>query len=732
MRSLKITLLSLLLFVAFSQGQSLSLDSLQKVLLTQKDTAKINTLLHLSTAYMYRDVTQSLVYGDEAVGLAEGLNQPSILAKALTNLGSVYAVKKDPQKGLFFHKKSLSLLSNKNASDSILTSQILAGIGYIHLTQGRYDTAETNFLKAVAIAESYQHSKNLGSALNSLGITYYYMGKYDKSLEYYLKGLDVREKAKDEVGVASSLLGVGNAYLLQEKYEDALMYYQKAYEKNNEIGSPRQAAQCLNNIGYIYPKKKDYPKALESYLESIDIKESINEDVTLASSYMNVGNIYVEQKKYEDALNYYYRALAVNEKTGNKNGLASTQINIGILHAKLNNLSQAIDFLSRGRALAKEIGRNELLKNVYEELSDIYEKTGDYKQSLENYKLYSAAKDSLAADQNNKEMAEMQTKYETGQKEKEIKFLTEQKELQEKAQAAQRIGFIVGILFLILLAGLMYNRYRLKQKANKQLESINAEIQEKKKEIDESIQYAKRIQEAILPEMDVLEYNLPESFVLYKPKDVVSGDFYWFNDFGDKFLLAAVDCTGHGVPGAFMSMIGSSLLNQITANSPMNRPDSILSDLHEGVRKALKQHHEDSESRDGMDISLIRINKKTLQLDYAGAFRPLYLFSGNEFTEIKADKQPIGGYQSERVREFTNHSIQLKKGDTFYIFSDGYPDQFGGPKGKKFMNKKLKELFSDVQKEPMDRQRQLLEQIITEWMGDAEQIDDILVIGGRV
>ncbi|GIV28110.1 MAG: hypothetical protein KatS3mg027_1924 [Bacteroidia bacterium] len=250
-------------------------------------------------------------------------------------------------------------------------------------------------------------------------------------------------------------------------------------------------------------------------------------------------------------------------------------------------------------------------------------------------------------------------------------------------------------------------------------------------EVTDSIKYAKRIQEAILPLEADVKKQLPDSFVLYKPKDIVSGDFYWMEKVGKKVFFAAVDCTGHGVPGAFMSIVGYNLLKQIVKEE--NNPGEILNKLSKGVKDTLHQGVEEGTSKDGMDIALCSYDSETYELQFAGAYNPLYLVRDGKLIEIKADKFPIGGaLEDSDYRKYTSHNIQLKKGDTIYIFSDGYADQFGGTKGKKFMVKQFRQLILDIQNKSMEEQKRFLNDTIENWRGAHEQVDDILVIGVRI
>jgi phosphoserine phosphatase RsbU/P len=220
--------------------------------------------------------------------------------------------------------------------------------------------------------------------------------------------------------------------------------------------------------------------------------------------------------------------------------------------------------------------------------------------------------------------------------------------------------------------------------------------------------------------------------VLYKPKDVVSGDFYTFIQKDDFILIAAADCTGHGVPGAFMSMIGNEQLSKIISEKGITTPSDILNELHNGVRKALKQDHVTGESRDGMDIALCKINLKQNKLEYAGANRPLWIIRKKELMETKADKQPIGGLETEHRKPFTNHTIPLEPEDCIYLFTDGFADQFGGDKGKKFMVKNFERQLTEINNESMEKQHSIIQEKFEAWKGNHEQVDDVLVIGIRI
>ncbi len=257
-------------------------------------------------------------------------------------------------------------------------------------------------------------------------------------------------------------------------------------------------------------------------------------------------------------------------------------------------------------------------------------------------------------------------------------------------------------------------------------------IEQKNKDITDSINYARGIQHAILPNREDLKKFIPDSFILFKPKDIVSGDFYWFSPGKNEVLVAAVDCTGHGVPGALMSMIGNSMLNEVVGEKEILRPSQVLEELRERVIKILRRQGLENDSKDGMDIAFCNISIPKMELSYAGAYNPLWIVRGQQLIEIKADKFPIGSFVTDQLPPFTNHTLSLQKGDAVYLFTDGYADQFGGPKGKKFKYDQFLKLLMAVCSQPMDAQKKILNDTIEQWRGSMEQVDDILVIGIKI
>jgi serine phosphatase RsbU (regulator of sigma subunit) len=341
-----------------------------------------------------------------------------------------------------------------------------------------------------------------------------------------------------------------------------------------------------------------------------------------------------------------------------------------------------------------------------------------------------------------RKVAELGTRLENEKKQREIENLKNERELSHTNLNAKNyeldiqnkviIWFVIGLLACSVMIFFIIRSNMIRKKINTELAEQKQLIETKNKEITDSINYARRIQSAILPPTELIYSTLKDSFILYKPKDVVSGDFYGFFQRENYALIAIADCTGHGVPGAFMSMIGNEQLTKIINEKGITKPSDILNELHSGVRRALKQDHASGETRDGMDIALCKFYLNEHKLEYSGAMRPLWLIRNGQLNEIKADKQPIGGLEADYRKPFTNHMVDLQEKDCIYMFTDGYADQFGGEKGKKFMLKNFERLLTKINNFPMQNQQLMINEKLEAWKGTHEQVDDILVIGIRV
>ncbi|GAB4304657.1 MAG: hypothetical protein Kow0068_26320 [Marinilabiliales bacterium] len=401
-----------------------------------------------------------------------------------------------------------------------------------------------------------------------------------------------------------------------------------------------------------------------------------------------------------------------------------------ICYKNLDNIDSAKIFINKAYKLSQDIGAKPEIRNSAYELSRILAAQGKFDSAFIVQNHYIEINDQINNEKASKKIAELEAAIEAKKQEQKIALLEKDKEFQEKTKLYYLYIGVVLILLFVAMVLFIYNRYKMKKKSAEALEVKNRIIEEKNKDIMDSIRYAKKIQEAILPPISYIRQYFPDSFVFYLPKDVVAGDFYWMNEHNNKYMIAACDCTGHGVPGAMVSVMCCNFLNRVVKELNITDPGEILNKVRELVVENFKKS--ESQMKDGMDISLCVFEKGNNSLLWAGANNSLWIVRNNsdKVEEIKADKQPVGNHFE--MKPFTTHKINFSKGDLFYLYSDGYADQFGGEKGKKFKSSNFKKLMIQVSTVDLDSQKNTLVDTFNNWKGNNEQVDDVTVVGIRV
>ncbi len=584
-------------------------------------------------------------------------------------------------------------------------------------------------MQEVAIAN--KHKKFQASILSTMGVSFVFRANHEEAIKHMMKSLKLNEEISDTFGIANALGNIGNIYADQENYEKAAPYFEKSLALRNIDRDKDGIGGTLHNLAICYHQQGDLEKALKYNRQSLRLKHVVEDVHGIAVSYNNMGNIYADMSKHDSALIYYNKALEIFNELGYKKRIAETTDNIGSHYLEMKDYSRAIHYSTEALELAQSIKSLQNIKGSARTLYLTYKESGNQAKALEMFELFVEARDSLAREENQNELIKQEYKYKyeqeqaLAQKAHELE-LRRQQDVARVKQTRQYvvIGAIgVGLVIVIIFSISLFKRYKL-------TEYQKLQIQEKNKEITDSITYAQRIQEAILPPVALMNRTLPKSFVLYKPKDIVAGDFYWLEPQGDSVLFAAADCTGHGVPGAMVSVVCHNALNRSVREFGLTEPGKILDKCRELVISTFERS--DQEMQDGMDIALCRLNLKTGELQFAGAHNGLLLIrSGStdiqDLEMTRGDKQPIGMYSA--ATPFTTHKRQMNTGDSLYILTDGYQDQFGGPKGKKFMFKRLKNLLFENHKQPLEAQRISLDRAFEEWKHGLEQIDDVCVIG---
>ncbi|HLP10738.1 MAG TPA: tetratricopeptide repeat protein [Flavobacteriales bacterium] len=624
-----------------------------------------------------------------------------------------------------------------------IVGYIYQAMAWLQRTNRQYKKSLLSADKAIATFSDISDKENLLYSIIFKAGLFQEIGKNNDALKLLF---DMLKKHKGIPAYEFTIYSnIGETFLQMKNYSKAEEYLSIAENKFKEVLKRNSLIKetiinVYKNLGAVYHAKKQFDKASENFDKAMAKAEAVGNAQFMGPIYNELGSFYKETRKYEKAIECYEKSVPMKERDGNYASFGNAEANIGRIYTLMGRTSDAEMHLRKGYMIMEEIGTDRAGSlNAVQGLAELYKNNPAkaYPYLLEAFTL----KDSVYADNVSAESARMEAIYENDKNAKKIDIANAQNKQLKKInelQASQKRWILIGLsIVLFLFAGAVWS-YLGKRKSNKLLEEKNVEVIRQKmlveqhnKEIVDSINYAQKIQAAILPAEEDFKKVLGDCFILFKPKDIVSGDFYWIAEKEKYTFYATVDCTGHGVPGGFMSVLAASLLNEIVNELGTHEPDQILNLLRTRIITALKQKGEAGENKDGMDMTICRFNRKTKELALASANNPVWIVKNGELTEVKPDKFPVGisPYENE---PFTKQVFNLNNDDIVYTFTDGFADQFGGPKGKKLKYKNLAQLLINNSKHSMTEQSTMLNEEFEKWKGDLEQLDDICVIGIRV
>jgi len=612
-----------------------------------------------------------------------------------------------------------------------------------------YDNPDSTYSIAEvqrALAQETKNKKWEAKAYNAMGAALQIRSAYPKAVEHYQKGMKIFEQLGDKSNMAGALGNIGSIYIELQKFDVALEYQLKCLKLVQEMGNLDGVASSLNNTCVIYTNMKEFDKALLYGEQAVQMYQHLGDSHGLASGYLNLGNIYTDMGKNAEAIEKLNQALKIAITNSITTLITKCKLDLASVYTKEKDWLKVIVLATQAEREAKEQEDLDSHLAAAKYLANAYNKKENHKEAYKYGSLTMELTDSLNKMKNVSEIARMEAQffYEKKAEADSLKNAEEQKmkdtliyakEAQIEKDRIQKIALYGGILLMLVSGGVMYNRFRFIRKQKNIIEAKNKEteeqkiiIEEKQKEILASISYAKRLQEAILPPRHEIAQHLPDSFILYKPKDIVAGDFYWMESRNEKVMIAAADCTGHGVPGAMVSVVCSNALNRAVNEFNISEPGKVLDKTRELVVETFERSETDV--KDGMDISLCLFDLKNRTLQWAGANNPLWIVRKGEILQFKPDKQAIG--KVDNPTSYITHDVTLVKDDCVYIFTDGYADQFGGPNGKKFKYHQLVELMKSISSLSIKQQQLKLEEEFNNWKGALEQVDDICVIGIRI
>jgi tetratricopeptide (TPR) repeat protein len=734
------------------------------------DSVRINAMLDICWALKASNPELALKYGEKALNMSRISSDKLKEATALKNIATIHLFQSNYPKAESYFAAAISINNSINNPKGL--SGCYNNLGLVKELKGEFDLAMEYYFKSLAINEKIDNKSGVASCQTNIGNIFQKQGNYRKSIEYYIQALKTKEEINDKTGIADAYNNIGALYEKQKAFEQANKNYQKALILYIETDEKRKSGMVFHNLGFIENLQKRYESAMDYFEKALELRREVGDKQGVATSLMNIGEVYFNTGKPLQALEYYQKGEEIFTDIGNKYGILQAKL----AQAKINNNTghyiKAISIIepmcSSGSLLPED------LKEAYLIISQAFANHGNMNKAYHYLLQYNQLKDSLTRDENSKNLIQLQLDYEFQKKQKEAEIEQEKQRINNLGELNKRKMIIIVLsvfLFTFILIGfLAYRGYLIKKKDNAILEKQKIEIEEytqklllfqeelvsqkeslevqkklisdqrdeleeKNQRINDSIQYAKRIQTSLLPNENIFKQNFTDYFILFKPKDIVSGDFYWCRETEEHIFIAAADCTGHGVPGAFMSLLGISFLNEVIESGKSDTGE-ILDTTRNKIIKTMHGHSSEKEPRDGMDIGLCSIHKVNRTLQFSGAYISLLILkngieNNTSLIEIRGDKMPIGPHL-KGFTSFSSEEHKIEKGDKFFIYTDGYIDQFGGTFDQKFLPQKFKDILLKTNNDSMPVQKNALIESLDSWMEGREQIDDILVIGFKL
>jgi serine phosphatase RsbU (regulator of sigma subunit) len=712
------------------QAQANRIDSLLRVVKTLSsessaasldDTIQIKTLIDLSKEYVTeRDFSKAIKYASIA----------KLMSEKLVNALNISASK-------------------------VWLANSLQSIACTFENQENYSNALAQYKKELLLREEIGDKVKIADCLNKIGELYNSQDNVAASFEYYYKALAIIDDLNLKDKALTVYNNIGIAYDRQNNHTKSLEYYNKVLNLSKSIGDKNTMGIAYSNIGTLYAEDGKNKQALDYFYKFLTISEESDNKKNIAIAYLNISNVYDVEGNYIKSFEMQFKAIKVFEELGNQSELALIKANIGASYLSLaktttnksekqKSIHESKKYLKEALDIYLKIGQIESISQVYYDLSELERISGDFENSLRNYKMHIQYRDSLMKVEDNEKSIRAEMNYEFDQKENLSKLAQEKNQAVAKEESERQKSilylFIVAFIFTAVLAIFIFRSNRNKLKANRiivlqkqEVERQKNLVEEKQTQILSSINYAKRIQDSVLISENEITANIPDLFITYIPKDIVSGDFYWYSRQGKESFIVVADCTGHGVPGAFLSMVGSTLLNEIINHKKVVDPAIIIKELATGLSNTLISKEKDEFNQDGMDISICKINHETNKLYFAGANQSIYIVDSKSTNEIKAQISSINGiFAMNKNEKITNFEWDLKPETMVYMSTDGYVDQIGEVTKKKYLTSRYEKLLKEINTLPVEKQGQIIEETFEEWMGDSKQIDDVLVIGFKI
>lgn len=683
-------------------------------------------LVHNFNLMSFEEVVE---YGESGIEFSKRLNLTEPEGKINLDLGNAYQYYERLDKAKPYYERAIFLANSIDDKETL--ARAYNNIGIIYDTEGDFDKALQFYQRSFQLKMEIGQSKSAKSTIMNIGGIYFMQGYYHKALKSFLESEKLSRELNDDMGIAHCAM---NTYVVYEKMGRSEEAIKKAREAIPYLVSAKQE-RYLSDIYHKIATSKIALNELDSaeyYVNTgLQIAQLNHDSIKISLLYNSRANLLFKKDDFINALIWADKAKEIREAKNDVLNLPLMYTFLSDVHLHLNNLNEAERYITKSIELARSIGQRDALIKAYATASRVFQKKKNFSRALDYYIMYDELQDSIQGKGMIERVNELELQNEREKQHAIVKLLEKEKELKEMQLKKNRYtiwSVSAGLLVVLFFLFIVFRNYRQKQKANIEISYQKHIIEEKNKDITDSINYASRIQNTILPDSKIFSTYFSDNFVFYRPKDIVSGDFYFAEEKNGKVYFAVVDCTGHGVPGALVSVFGYNGLRRCINEYNLSKPAEILDKLSSIVEESFKT--KGKEVADGMDLSLCVYDKSSNTLEYSGANNPIWIHQDNDIIQVKGDKQPVGHYHNKKP--FTNHSLTLFKGDTLYLFSDGFADQFGGEKGKKFKYSQFRQMVLDNVSKSMSEQKTIIEQAFEKWKGNLEQVDDICILGIRV
>ena len=727
-------ILGIALFTGFGIfGQTEYLDSLKNALQkpVSSDTMRVLQYNEIAWTYLDYSLDSTLSFANRALHLAKKRNYPNGVMDAKNTLGIYYRYTAEYSKAIAMYNELIALRIKNHQEDKLIGAY--ANLGSVYYEKGSYAQALKHYQKAIDIAKKFRQDDKVLILYSNLGAAYKSVGLYDQAISTFNEGLKLNKRIKNKEQEAQLYMNLSTVYHDRNMIDESVKYSEIARKLSREINAVRNRQTILYNLSLDYRTKKQFSKAKACLDEMYVVAKEMDEEDIWLEYYLGRANYLFDLKRFDEAMKLTLMAEKYADSEADLLSYGEVQLTKACIYAEQYRFKEGIEAAELALNAFKDTEDANAQIRTYTTLSEILKKAGDYKKSLEYYERANELQEKTDLEAVTNQIATLNSLNELERKEQDL-ALSRQTNAKIEAENERKSNLILGLvligILIVVSLVISFRSNQEKKKANALLNKQNEEIEDQKSlieqkqtEILDSIHYAKRIQESLLVQQELLKESLPESFIFFQPKDIVSGDFYWATKRDDKFYLAICDSTGHGVPGAFMSALNITFLSEAINQLGISEPGKIF----DHVRKRLVESISHDGAKDGMDGVLFCFDESNRELAYAAAYNNPVLVRGGELIKFPADKMPVG--KSDWMTGFQTYTINPEPGDELFAYTDGYADQFGGEKGKKLKLANLHEYLLRISTEKTTEQHKLLKNHFQSWKGNLDQVDDVCLFG---